>query len=136
MLHRFVSAAAVGSIAVAAGALMLLLIPAVRLKVVYPLVVAWCFVPLIWGVWAMLAPASWVPKRLPIWGVFLGFIGQFIAMFVLDMPSRVLGTPAPWTWRVAGGVAVMVIYYFLWALVSVMYQNLTTPAPRVTSKAA
>ena len=136
MLQRFVSGCAVASVAIAGGALTILLAPGLTLQVVYPLPVAWCFVPLAWGIWAMLAPSSWLPQRLPIWGAFLGLIGGLIAIFVLDMPARLLGTSVPLALRGLGVVIIMAFYYLLWMLVRVVYRNLTTPAPQITSKAA
>ena len=65
MLHRFAAACVVASIVIAAGA-------AVSLLARWPaegaclLTTAWCFVPVGWGLWAMLAPARWVPGRLSV----------------------------------------------------------------------
>jgi malate dehydrogenase (oxaloacetate-decarboxylating)(NADP+) len=72
MLQRFVAASATASIAF--GALALILMPALPMARTYPLTVVWCFVPLAWGIWALIAPAAWVPKRLPLWGAILGLI--------------------------------------------------------------
>ena len=39
----------------------------------------------------MLAPESWVPQRLPLWGALLGAIAGTLAAFILNIPARVLG---------------------------------------------
>src|SRR5689334_14682077 len=91
MFPRFAAACVVGSIAVAFGALVLLLIPGLTFEKVFPLTVIWCCVPLIWGLWAMIAPRSWTPRMLPLWGALLGAIAGLLAAFVLNLPSRVLG---------------------------------------------
>ena len=85
------------------------------------LTTAWCFVPLAWGLWAMLAPARWVPSRWPIWGAILGGVAGIIAGPVLDLPFRMVGlSGVRWMPLVVGPI----FYYFLWLLVSVAYRSL------------
>jgi hypothetical protein len=85
---------------------------------------AWCFVPLAWGLWAMLAPAHWVPSRLPIWGAILGIVAGSIAGPVLDLPLRLGGlSGVRWVMLVVGPI----FYYLLWLLVRVAYRSLAGP---------
>ena len=86
MLQRFVAASATASIAIAFGALALILMPALPIARIYPLTVVWCFVPLAWGIWALIAPAAWVPKRLPLWGAILR-IDRWIVRRICPQPA-------------------------------------------------
>ncbi|MBZ5566379.1 MAG: hypothetical protein LAN64_00865 [Acidobacteriia bacterium] len=90
----------------------------------YPLALLWCFAPLAWGTWAMLAPRGFVPHRLPIWGAILGLIAGVLAAFVLNMPSRILGQALPAALRGMGVVVIVVFYYLLWMLVRGVYRAL------------
>ena len=78
MLRRFVAASAIACIGIACAAFIVSLIPALPWQRVYPLAVLWCFAPFVWGIWAMLAPSSGVPERLPAWGAIMaaGRIGR------------------------------------------------------------
>lgn len=129
MFRRFVSASAIASIGIAFGALVILLMPTVTRERIYPLTVVWCFVPAVWGLWAMLAPAGWVPERFPQWGVILGLMAGVLVVFVLNLPSRVFGVTVPVILRGVGVVAAVVFYYFLWMLVRVAYRSLGTTTP-------
>jgi hypothetical protein len=91
MIHRFTAACAVASVVIAAGAIISLLPPRWAAADARVITTAWCFVPLAWGLWAMLAPARWVPSRLPIWGAILGVIAGITAGPVLDLPLRLGG---------------------------------------------
>lgn len=127
MIQRFVAASGIASIAIALGALALVVIPALSLQRAYPLTTIWCFVPLAWGIWALIAPAAWLPQRLPTWGAILGLIAGSLGAFALNLPSRILGMTVP---AVVRGVAVVVMagfYYLLWMLVRVAY---TSVAPK------
>ncbi|HUU13581.1 MAG TPA: hypothetical protein VM182_07705 [Terriglobia bacterium] len=127
MFRRFVSGIAIPSILIPFGALVVLVAPPATQERIYPLTVVWCFVPAVWGLWAMFAPAGWVPQRLPLWGAILGVIAGFLGVFVLNLPSRIWGETVP---IALGGVAVVVIvlfYYFLWMLVRAAYRSLGTP---------
>lgn len=122
MFHRFAAASAVAAVVIAGGAAVSLLAPfppeAARL-----LTTAWCFVPVAWGLWAMLAPASWVPGRLPLWGGILGVVAGVMAGPVLNIPLR-LGGPSSGRWIAL--LAGPVLYYLLWLLVAVGYRSLQT----------
>ncbi len=127
MLQRFVAAAAVAAVAIALGASALILIPALPLQKTYPLTILWCFAPLAWGVWALIAPAAWVPKRLPLWGALLGLIAGSLAALVLNLPSRIFALAIPFPLRGVAVLVMVVFYYLLWMLVRVTYRSLTTP---------
>jgi len=127
MFRRFVSGSAIASIAIAGGALSVLLTPAATQERIHILTVAWCFVPAVWGLWAMFAPVGWVPQRFPIWGAILGLIAGLMAAFVLNLPSRFLGETVPVTLRGGAVAAMAIFYYILWMLVRVAYRSLGTP---------
>jgi hypothetical protein len=134
MLHRFAAACTVASVVIAAGAVASLLPPRWPAADVRVLTTAWCFVPLAWGLWAMLAPASWVRRRLPIWGAILGVVAGIIAGPVLDLPLRLIGlSRVRWMPLVVGPI----FYYFLWLLVGVAYRSLhvTGQSPDAASTA-
>lgn len=61
-------------------------------------------------------------------------------MFVLNLPSRVLGATVPVILRAAGVAVATGGYYFLWMLVRLAYRSLHKPAPTaekpVSAKAA
>ena len=96
MFRRFVSGSAVAAIAIAFVALVIMVAPALAVRRLYPIPIMWlAFAPLVWGLWAMLAPSAWVPQRLPVWGAILGLIGGLLGGFVLNLPSRVVGGPVP-----------------------------------------
>lgn len=124
MLQRFVAGTAIAAVGIACGALTILLVPAVPVQRSYPLALFWCFAPLAWGIWAMLAPRSWVPQRLPIWGAILGLIAGMLAAFVLNLPLRIFGQTVPAALRGVGAVLIVVFYYLLWMLVRAVYRAL------------
>ena len=132
MFRRFVSGSIVPSVGIAIAALVIVVMPALAVQRLYPIPIMWlCFAPLVWGLWAMLAPSAWVPQRLPIWGAILGLIAGLLAAFVLNLPSRVLAEPVPVVLR-GGGVGVIVVaYYFLWMLVRIAYRSLGSPTSGV-----
>lgn len=120
MFHRFAAACTVGSVVIAAAAAFIQLarIPAEGALL---LTTAWCLVPVAWGVWAMLAPASWVPGRLPMWGAILGLAAGLVAGPLLNLPFRIVGVSGVrWLPLLLGPV----FYYLLWMLVAVAYRSL------------
>ncbi len=124
MLHRFAAASAVASVVIAVGAIVSLLPPRWSAADARLLTTAWCIVPLAWGLWAMLAPARWVPRRLPVWGALLGVVAGIIAGPVLDLPLRLAGLPGlRWMPLVAGPI----VYYLVWLMVPVAYRSLRVP---------
>ena len=127
MLHRFAAACIVGAGVIATGALatLLLSLPAEGTSV---LTLAWCFVPVVWGFWAMLAPEGWLPNRLPAWGAILGIGAGIVAGPLLDLPGR-FGAPSGARWLVP--LIGPVLYYPLWLLVRATYCSL-----RVTGRTA
>lgn len=129
MLQRFTAACAVASVVIAAGAAMSLLPPRWAAGDALIVTTAWCFVPLTWGLWAMLAPARWVPSRLPVWGAILGVVAGVIAGPVLDLPQHLLGlSNIRWMPLVVGPI----FYYVLWLPVGVAYRSL----PAIGERAA
>jgi hypothetical protein len=123
MFRRFAAACVVASIVIAAGSAISLLL---RLPVegAWLLTTAWCFVPAAWGLWAMLAPARWVPSRLPAWGAILGVVAGIMAGPVLNLPLRIGGpSVARWIAPVVGPI----LYFLLWLLVGVAYRSLHVP---------
>ena len=120
MLQRFAAGCVVASglIALGATASLFLALPAESARF---LTTAWLFVPLGWGVWAMLAPASWVPERLPLWGAVLGFIVGVLVGPVFNVPARI-GAPDFVRWAaLAGGP---ILYGLLWLAVRAVYRAL------------
>ncbi|MBZ5689115.1 MAG: hypothetical protein LAP86_29260 [Acidobacteriia bacterium] len=72
MFQRFAAGTAVASIVIAIASTIVSVMPGLKFERIYPITILWCCVPLFWGVWAVLPPSAWVPKRLPLWGSFLG----------------------------------------------------------------
>ncbi len=129
MFQRFAAGTAIASMAIALAALAVLLIPVVSFQSIYPLPVIWCIVPLVWGVWAMISPKSWVPQRLPLWGAILGLVAGVFGAFILNIPSRITGEPLPSLLRGLGVLVAVVLYYLLWMLVRVAYRSLVAAPP-------
>ncbi len=128
MFHRFAAATAIAAAALAVATLILLVIvllrPDVPLERFAPVLSLWCLVPVVWGLWAMVAPRAWVPERLPVWGAILGVLPGVLAMFVLNLPSRVSGVAVAAGYRAVGLVVLVFFYYLLWMLVRASYRAL------------
>lgn len=133
MLQRFASAALVATIAIAVAALVILLAPGITLRDASPVLLVWCLAPCVWGLWAMVAPQDWVPQRLPMWGSVLGLIGGVFALFVLNLPQRILALSFPAPARVLGVFIIAAVYYAVWMIVAVTYRHLSTSAPVSTA---
>jgi uncharacterized membrane protein HdeD (DUF308 family) len=123
MLTRFAAATVVASIAVAIAAVIVLMLPGVTLQQASPLLGMWCIAPCVWGLWAMLAPRSWIPRRLPLLGVILGIVAGLLAAFVLNMPHRVFGVSVSGGLRAVGALLIACFYYLLWMAVSFTYRK-------------
>jgi len=132
MLQRFASATLVAGIAIAVAGLFVLAIPGFTLKQASPALMIWCAAPCVWGLWAMAAPQSWVPHRLPLWGALLGLIVGSLGALVLNLPKLVLGWEFPFGGRAFAVLAIAVFYYILWTFVGVAYRRLGHPAPAAT----
>jgi ABC-type dipeptide/oligopeptide/nickel transport system permease subunit len=65
----------------------------------------------------MIAPAAWVPTRLPLWGAILGLIAGSLGAFVLNLPLRILDEAASVPVRAVAVVFMAVVYYLLWMVV-------------------
>ncbi len=139
MLQRFASAALVAVIAVAVAVFILLLVPGITLAQASPILMIWCAAPFVWGLWAMVPPASWVPNRLPVWGAVLGIVASALGTFVLDLPKIVMGQQWGLGVRAAAVVLFGCFYYVLWTFVAAAYRSLKPPEAtrlRSTAKAA
>jgi hypothetical protein len=124
MMQRFASASAVASVVIAVAAGILRVPPVPDLETRYLITSVWCLAPLVWGLWALLMPKSWLPQRLPLWGAILGGIAGSLGVFVLNLPARISGVPMP-AWRQALAVLFFVgFYYLLWLLVRRAYRAL------------
>jgi len=128
MLQRFVSASAVASVVIALAAAGLWMLQVSDPESRYLVSTVWCMVPLAWGLWALLAPGGWLPQRLPLWGALLGLVAGLMALFVLDLPSQLLGEAVPVWLKGAGVLFATGLYYLLWFLVRGVYQALTASA--------
>lgn len=124
MFRLFAAASGVASLVIAFGVAALLLNPLVHPEKLFPIFFIWCLVPAAWGIWALLIPASWVPKRLALWGAALGLIAGCISIFVLNLPSRVFSVDIIFPWRVVAVLASTFFYYLLWLLVRRSYKIL------------
>lgn len=118
MLQRFAAGCVVASalIALGATATLVMALPAEGARF---MTTAWLFLPLGWGLWATLAPGSWVPDRLPLWGGLLGVIVGVMVGPVFNMPARIGWPPvARWVALIAGPV----LYFLLWIAVRSVYR--------------
>ena len=125
MLHRFAAATAVAAVVVMLADLGLpwLLEPGLAAR--YTLTSIWTAVPFAWGVWAMLAPRSWVPDRLWLWGAILGLLAAVVAVFLLDVPSLLTGRDTlPWQAALTAAIAIA-LYSLLWRPVQGVLRALT-----------
>ena len=121
MFRRFAAAAATCAAIVGVGCVALLLLAGADLPRFYPVLALWTAMPLVWGIWAMLAPPTWVPARLPWWGAILGvFVGVF-ALFVLNLPARVLNLSLSPPMRLVPLALIALFYYLLWHLVRISW---------------
>ena len=127
LVQRFAAASAVASTAIALATIVVLLMPRPMFERIHPITVLWCFVPFVWGLWALITPSSWMPKRLPFWGAILGLIGGSLAAFVLNLPAQFFGAELPFMARGAAVLIVAVFYCALWTLVRAAYQLLAEP---------
>lgn len=134
-MQQFVAAAAVAAVVIALGAAAVLMVPIFRpLSIFWPLPMIWCFVPLAWGVWSLLAPATVVPERLPWWGATLGAVAGIGAGFVLDRLGRPIGQPLPLGVRLLLVPFAFAVYYAFWMAVRAVYCRLVpqgTATPEV-----
>jgi len=124
VFQRFAAATAVASTAIALATIVLLLTPHPIIERMRPVTVLWCFVPFVWGLWALVTPSSWMPNRLPLWGAILGLIGGSLGVFVMKLPARFFGAELPLPACGAAVLVVAVFYYPLWMLVRAAYRLL------------
>jgi len=124
MLIRFASGSLVACVPIAIAGLVTLIVFGPNLQQVALVLAIWCFVPCAWGLWAMLSPNGWVPRRWPIWGFILGILAGLMAIVVLNLPFRILGIALSNAARAIVVLLAGVFYYVLWMLVSVVYRHL------------
>ncbi|HTS09811.1 MAG TPA: hypothetical protein VMP68_29870 [Candidatus Eisenbacteria bacterium] len=124
MLIRFASGSLVACIVTAIASLATLIFFGLNPQRFALILAIWCAVPCLWGLWAMLSPSDWVPRRLPIWGMILGIVAGVMATFVLNLPSRILGVILPNPTRALVVLLAGVFYYVLWIVVSIVYKHL------------
>jgi hypothetical protein len=129
MFQRFAASTAVASAGIAIAVLVVCLVPGLNFSRIYPLLMFWCVAPAAWGIWAMLTPSTWMPKRLPLWGAILGLIAGSMAGFVLNLPLRIFGTVVPVGLRGVGVLVMVLFYYLLWMLVRAACRSLASTAP-------
>jgi hypothetical protein len=127
MLRRFVSAATVASVALMIAAVVVSLLPGISRERIAVLLWIWLCVPAVWGTWALIAPRSWVPARLPSWGAILGVFAGVMAAFLIDIPFRVLGMTLSFRQRFAAILPLVVVYYVLWMVVRAVLVKVTGP---------
>lgn len=127
MFRRFAASCTVVSVALAIAAAAVFLVPGSSSRF-YPVTHFWCFVPLVWGFWAIVAPKSWVPQRLPVWGAILGLIVGAFLLFILNLPSRVIGEDLSVALRGLFVLILVGLYYLLWMLVRAAYRSLAPSA--------
>ena len=127
MLQRFAAGSLVASVLVACAALIVIVTPGLGPQRAYPLTTLWCFVPAVWGLWAVIMPNTWFPQRLPLWGAILGLVlGQFAAL-ALNVPHAVFGVDVSPLARGLAGVIIAGVYYLLWMLVRLVNRHLIPP---------
>ncbi len=124
MIQRFSSASAVVCVVIALAALGLRLTSLSNLEGLYLITTIWCLLPLVWGLWAIVIPISWVPHRLPLWGAILGVIVGLVVVVGLDMPYPLSGQTLPVYLKIVAVLLAVVLYYVLWMLVRAVYRSL------------
>ena len=125
MIKRFAAAATLPVIAISLGALVLQFNADLAANNRFLLTSIWCGVPFAWGVWGVLTPKTWLPKRLPLWGAFLGVIAGITAVFIVNAPERIFQEPIS---TVAKGIVVLAaggLYYILWHVVRWIYGSIS-----------
>lgn len=115
----------VASLVVALAAAGLLISGAVQnAPSLYRITTAWCILPFAWGAWVALAPRSWVPDRLPLWGAIFGLLLATIVLMVVNMPQQVFAVQWSPAVRAVGVVLAAGVYYLLWMPVRAVYRAL------------
>ncbi len=125
MLNRFAAATCVVGPFLALATLVALLVPVLKPEGLYRLTSFWCFIPAAWGLWAMLAPRTWVPQRLPLWGAILGLLVGTVAMVLLDLPAHMFGLTPSALQRGLMILILVAVYYLLWMVVRAAFRALT-----------
>jgi hypothetical protein len=129
MWIRFAAAATVAAVAIALGSLLIPFLLIFHPEGFCAVTRLWCFLPVLWGVWAMLTPRAWMPGRLPHWGAVLGLLLGVVGGLVLNIPERAFYLHLPIQARAGGVLLVGGFYYLLWLLVRKAYLVMTQPPP-------
>ena len=125
MFPRFAAGSAIASALLGiAVTVAVVVVPSPQAARLFPILRVWCFVPALWGLWAMFAPRTWTPKHLPWWGAILGLLLASLIMFVLNVPEQVLGQAVPVSLRAAAVIVLAGFYYLLWMLVRLAWRKL------------
>jgi len=124
MFRRFASASAIPAIVIPIVLLVIVLTHTLTVPKAYPLTTLWCFAPLVWGIWAAIAPKSWVPQRLPIWGAILGLFAGLFGTFVLNLPHALFDHELTILWKLALVAGLVVLYFILWVFVRAGYRSM------------
>jgi hypothetical protein len=111
---------------IACAALILFAVRPVPLERAAPLLLLWCFAPVVWGLWAMLAPTRWI--SLPLWGALLGLLLAIVGSIILNLPQRVLDLPVSLFVRTLAVFFVTCFYFVAWSVVNLAYEALPARA--------
>ena len=87
--------------------------------------VLWCLVPFLWGVWMMLAPRTWMERRLPWWGAILGALAAINGIYVLNVPQQVAGIHLAPALKPGAVLLAAAIYAAVWCVVAKVYRVFT-----------
>ncbi len=136
MIYRFAAGTMVSSCLIALGGAVVLALRLSTGQRFYAIAALWCLVPFLWGVWMMLAPQSWMEKRLPAWGAILGALAGINGIYVLDVPQRVAGVFIPAALRPLGVLLAAVVYGAVWIVVARVYRALTATPTNQSRSAA
>ena len=126
MLIRFAAGSLVACIATAIASAGMLIFVGLNPQRFALILAIWCLVPCIWGLWAMLSPAGGFHDACHCgWGTILGVLAGSMAIFVVNLPHRVLGVALPTIARAFSVLVAALLYYLLWTMVRMAYKSLS-----------
>lgn len=135
MLRKFAAGVLVASCMIPIGAVVVFGIRLATGVRYYQMAVMWCTVPLLWGVWAMLIPQSWTPKRIPLWGAILGVLAAILGAVVMNLPARITQLEFGLGLRWFAIVPAACLYYLAWMIVAWVYAKLAPLDTRASTAA-